>query len=113
VYLTRQSGAASALTPSATPFLFTLVQTYAITDCGESHITPVSPNALPIVFGQSAPFSGPALDLGTEMRRGIRAAFNEVCVVRCATGWCVCVCACMCLCVCVCVCVCVCLCACV
>ena len=31
-----------------------------------------------ILFGQSAAFSGPAQELGTEMRRGIQAAFYEV-----------------------------------
>lgn len=31
-----------------------------------------------ILFGQSAAFGGPAADLGTEMRRGIVAAFAEV-----------------------------------
>ncbi len=78
MYLTRLSGLASASTPNLTAGLFSLVSTFPVEDCGEEHITPVSPNALPIVFGQSAPFSGPAADLGTEMRRGIRAAFNEV-----------------------------------
>ncbi|MCY4396521.1 MAG: ABC transporter substrate-binding protein [Rhodospirillaceae bacterium] len=31
-----------------------------------------------VLFGQSAAFSGPARDLGTNMRRGIEAAFAEV-----------------------------------
>ena len=31
-----------------------------------------------ILFGQSAALGGPAADLGTEMRRGIAAAFEEV-----------------------------------
>ena len=31
-----------------------------------------------VLFGQSAAFSGPAAELGTEMRLGIEAAFNEV-----------------------------------
>ena len=31
-----------------------------------------------VLFGQSAAYSGPAEELGTEMGRGIRAAFNEV-----------------------------------
>ncbi len=30
-----------------------------------------------ILFGQSAALGGPAADLGTEMRRGILAAFEE------------------------------------
>jgi len=33
--------------------------------------------AAPIVFGQSAAFTGPAAELGLQMRRGIAAAFSE------------------------------------
>ena len=31
-----------------------------------------------IVFGQSAAFTGPAAQLGTDMKRGIEAAFHEI-----------------------------------
>ena len=48
-------------------------QEIAPTDAGEPGVSDQS-----IIFGQSAAFSGPAKELGTNMRLGIEAAFDEV-----------------------------------
>ena len=49
------------------------VAAHAEGEAGEAQ----APSAAPILFGQSAAFSGPAQELGRNMRLGIEAAFRE------------------------------------
>lgn len=56
--------------------LFVAVITTASVVHGSEYETGVSEER--IVFGQSAAFTGPAAQLGTDMKRGIEAAFHEI-----------------------------------
>ena len=53
-------------------------QEIAPTDADEADAMEPGVSDQSIIFGQSAAFSGPAKELGTNMRLGIEAAFNEV-----------------------------------
>ena len=53
-------------------------QEIAPTDADEADAMEPGVSDQSIIFGQSAAFSGPAKELGTNMRLGIEAAFSEV-----------------------------------
>ena len=50
---------------------------YTFVDCGTVILEPVLLANQPIIFGQSAALTGPESFTGSELNRGIRAAFNE------------------------------------
>ena len=59
-----------ALSESATPYASAADTTLATREVGVSDEQ--------VLFGQSAAFTGPAQELGQDMRRGIQAAFHEI-----------------------------------
>ena len=62
-------------TPQQAVWLFVAWTVLWAPTAGRTEETGVSDGR--ILFGQSAAFSGPAGQLGTDMRRGIEAAFQE------------------------------------